>query len=222
MLSMRSSQRGLNIVEIMISLAVLGVLIGLGAPGFAEWLQNQQIRAAAEATLNGLQVARGEAVRRNTPVRFELVSDLSSTCVLSADSLTTPVSVSWVVSLADPTGACDATTDSGQIPSPAGRILQRRTSAEGSPNAVARSVFMPSPPAFPVAQAASTVTFAALGNVIANADGTPSINKIDLTNNKIGPNASRPLRLVINAGGSIRMCDPSLAASDTRGCPAFP
>jgi len=58
-LSMRSSQRGLNIVEIMISLVVLGVLIGLGAPGFAEWLQNQQIRAAAEATLNGLQVARG-------------------------------------------------------------------------------------------------------------------------------------------------------------------
>jgi len=58
-LNMRSSQRGLNIIEIMISLAVLGVLIGLGAPGFAEWLQNQQIRAAAEATLNGLQVARG-------------------------------------------------------------------------------------------------------------------------------------------------------------------
>jgi len=62
------------------------VLISLGAPGFAEWLQNQQIRAAAEATLNGLQVARGEAVRSNTPVRFQLVSDLTSTCVLASDS----------------------------------------------------------------------------------------------------------------------------------------
>ena len=117
---MRSFQRGFTIIEVMISLVVIGVLLALGAPGFIEWLQNQQIRAAAEATLNGLQVARGEAVRRNTPVRFQLVSDLTSTCILSSDSPTTPVSVSWVVSLADPTGACDAVTDSGQSPSPAG------------------------------------------------------------------------------------------------------
>ena len=222
MLSMRASQRGFTIIEVMISLVVLGVLLALGAPGFVEWLQNQQIRAAAEATLNGLQVARAEAVRRNTPVRFQLVSDLTSTCVLASASVTAPVSVSRVISLADPTGACDATTDSGQSPSPAGRILQRRTSAEGSPNAVAISVFVPTPPAAPTPQAASTVTFAALGNVIANADGTPSIVKIDVTNPKVSPSAMRPLRLVVNSGGSIRMCDPSLAASDTRGCPAFP
>jgi len=221
-LSIRTSQRGFTIIEVMITLAVIGVLLGLGAPGFIEWLQNQQIRAAAEATLNGLQVARGEAVRRNTPVRFQLVSDLTSSCVLASDSVSAPVSVSWVVSLADPTGACDATTDSGQPVPPPGRILQRRTSAEGSPNAVARSVFVPSPPAAPAAQAASTVTFAALGNVVANADGTPSIVKIDVTNPNVSPTAMRALRLVVNSGGSIRMCDPALAASDTRGCPAFP
>jgi type IV fimbrial biogenesis protein FimT len=219
---MRTSQRGFTIVEVMISLVVLGVLIGLGAPGFVEWLQNQQIRAAAEATLNGLQVARGEAVRRNTPVRFQLVSDLTSGCVLASDSVSAPVSVSWVVSLADPTGACDATTDSGQSPSPAGRILQRRTSAEGSPNAVATSVFVPSPPAAPAPQAASTVTFAALGNVVANADGTPSVVKIDVTNPKVSPSAMRPLRIIINSGGSTRMCDPALASPEPRGCPAFP
>jgi len=83
-------------------------------------------------------------------------------------------------------------------------------------------VFVPSPPAAPAAQAASTVTFAALGNVVANADGTPSIVKIDVTNPNVSPTAMRALRLVVNSGGSIRMCDPALAASDTRGCPAFP
>ena len=217
---MRTSQRGFTIVEIMISLVVLGVLIGLGAPGFVEWLQNQQIRAAAEATLNGLQVARGEAVRRNAPVRFQLVSDLTSTCVLASDSVTAPVSVSWVVSLADPAGACDAITDSGQPVPPPGRILQRRTSAEGSPNARATSVFVPSPPG-PPAQAASTVTFAALGNVIANADATPSINKIDMTNINV-TGATRPLRIIVSSGGSVRMCDPALALPEPRGCPAFP
>jgi type IV fimbrial biogenesis protein FimT len=216
---MRSSQRGFTIIEVMISLVVLGVLIALGAPGFVEWLQNQQIRAAAEATLNGLQVARGEAVRRNSPVRFQLVSDLTSSCVLSSDSLTTPVSVSWVVSLADPTGKCDTKADPAD---PANvQIVQSRTSAEGSPNAQARSVFVPSPPVAPDPVAASTVTFAALGNVIANADGSKSINKIDMTNINV-TGATRPLRIIISSGGSVRMCDPSLAPPEPRGCPAFP
>jgi len=219
-LNMRTSQRGFSLIEVMISLVVLGVLIGLGAPGFVEWLQNQQIRAAAEATLNGLQVARGEAVRRNTPVRFQLVSDLTSTCVLSSDSPTTPVSVSWVVSLADPSGKCDTKADPAN-PANA-QIVQSRTSAEGSPNARATSVFVPSPPAGPTPQAASTVTFAALGNVIANADATPSIVKIDVTNPNISPSAMRALRIIINSGGSVRMCDPSLALPEPRGCPAFP
>lgn len=220
MLSVRASQRGLNLIEVMISLVVLSVLIGLGAPGFVEWLQNQQIRAAAEATLNGLQVARGEAVRRNTPVRFQLVSDLTSSCVLSSDALTEPVSVSWVVSLADPTGKCDTKADPAD-PANA-QIVQSRTSAEGSPNALATSVFVPSPPAAPTPQAASTVTFAALGNVVANADGTKSIVKIDVTNPKVSPGAMRALRIIINSGGSTRMCDPSLALPEPRGCPAFP
>jgi len=217
-LSRRTSQRGLNIIEIMISLVVLGVLIGLGAPGFVEWLQNQQIRAAAEATLNGLQVARGEAVRSNTPVRFQLVSDLTSTCVLASDSVTAPVSVSWVVSLRDPTGKCDTKADPADPANP--QIVQSRTSAEGSPNARATSVFVPSPPG-PPAQAASTVTFAALGNVVANADATPGINKIDMTNINV-TGATRPLRIIVSSGGSVRMCDPALALPEPRGCPAFP
>jgi type IV fimbrial biogenesis protein FimT len=219
-LSMRASQRGLNLIEVMISLVVLGVLISLGAPGFVEWLQNQQIRAAAEATLNGLQVARGEAVRRNTPVRFQLVSDLTSSCVLSSDAMDTPVSVSWVVSLADPTGKCDTKADPADPANP--QIVQSRTSAEGSPNALATSVFVPSPPAPPTPQAASTVTFAALGNVVANADATKSIVKIDVTNPKVSPGAMRALRIIINSGGSTRMCDPALALPEPRGCPAFP
>ena len=40
------------------------------------WLQNTQIRTAGEAILNGLQLARAEAVRRN--VNVELRMDLSS------------------------------------------------------------------------------------------------------------------------------------------------
>jgi type IV fimbrial biogenesis protein FimT len=221
-LNPRLTPRGFTLVEVLISIAVLGVLIALGVPGFGEWLQNQQIRAAADATLNGLQVARGEAVRRNAPVRFVLVSDLTSNCILPSDPLGTPAPLSWVVSLDDPTGACDAVTFKDEVPAPPVRILQRRTNAEGSPNSLATVAFVPAPPAAPVAQAANTVTFSPLGNVIANADASKSIVRIDVTNPSVAAGAVRPLRIAVNPGGSARMCDPALAASDPRGCPAWP
>jgi len=34
--------------------------------------------------------------------------------------------------------------------------------------------------------------------------------------------ATRPLRIIVTSGGSTRMCDPSLAPPEPRGCPAFP
>jgi type IV fimbrial biogenesis protein FimT len=47
-------------------------MVSLAAPGFMIWIQNTQIRTAAEAVLNGLQTTRAEAVRRNEQVTFSL------------------------------------------------------------------------------------------------------------------------------------------------------
>jgi type IV fimbrial biogenesis protein FimT len=62
-------QRGMTLVEVMIALTVLAILILMALPSFNEALQNQQLRAASEGVLNGLQTARGEAIRRNLPVQ---------------------------------------------------------------------------------------------------------------------------------------------------------
>ncbi len=70
MLNPRRSVRGFTLIEIMVSLTVLGILLMVALPNFSEWLQNQQLRAASEATLNGLQAARGAAIRRNVLVQF--------------------------------------------------------------------------------------------------------------------------------------------------------
>jgi len=70
MLNRRRSQRGFTLIEIMISLTVLGILLMVALPSFGTWLQNQQLRAASEATLNGLQVARAAAIQRNVLVQF--------------------------------------------------------------------------------------------------------------------------------------------------------
>ena len=84
-------QLGMTIVEIMISLAVLGILLMVALPNFAAWLQNQQLRAATEASLNGLQIARAEAIRRNALVQLVVgpgtgwtVSDAASGAVIQS------------------------------------------------------------------------------------------------------------------------------------------
>ena len=89
--------RGFSLIELMITLAVLGMLLAIGLPNMGTWLQNTQIRNAAESINSGLQFARAEAVKRNTTVRFQLVNDMTNTCQLSTSGK------NWVVSL-------DATT----------------------------------------------------------------------------------------------------------------
>ncbi len=64
--------KGFTLVEIMLALAVMGILVTLAIPNFRSWIQSSQIRTAAESVQNGLQLARAEAAHRNTLVSFSL------------------------------------------------------------------------------------------------------------------------------------------------------
>lgn len=65
-------ERGVTLIEIAVGLAIVALTLTIGMPMMADWLQNLQIRNAAEGIHGGLQVARGEAVRRNAHVEFVL------------------------------------------------------------------------------------------------------------------------------------------------------
>jgi len=194
---MTTAQHGFNIIEVMVTLTVLAVLISLGAPGFSEWLQSQRIRASAEAIVNGMQVARGEAIRQNLPV------------VLGLE----PPTTAWTVCPAT-VSPCDSTTPP---PPAAGSFIQNKSAQEGSGNAK-------------IAQSPNDsilVTFSPLGAVLnQNQDGSKPITQIDVFYDDLGlcsaaGGTKRCLRVVVTAGGSIRMCDPTpgIAAPDPRACP---
>lgn len=65
-------QQGFTLVEMMVTLFVLAILLAVAVPSFRAMLLNFQIRAAAEGLNTGLQLARAEAIRRNTNVIFTL------------------------------------------------------------------------------------------------------------------------------------------------------
>ena len=66
------SNRGFTLVELMITLVIVGILASVALPSFNEFIRRGQIRSASEAVLNAMQLARSEAVKRNELVSFVL------------------------------------------------------------------------------------------------------------------------------------------------------
>jgi len=53
---------GFSLVELMIGIAILGILLALGVPSYTAWIQNTRIRNAAESIQGGIQFdLRGSA-----------------------------------------------------------------------------------------------------------------------------------------------------------------
>jgi type IV fimbrial biogenesis protein FimT len=195
---------GFSLIELMITLAVLGMMFMIALPNMGTWLQNTQIRTSADAMQAGLQLARAEALKRNTTVRFQLVDTLTSACAQSATGR------SWVVSLADTNGLCNV--DASETTAP--QIIQKRSSAEGSPNAVV------------TATGGSSVWFNGLGRTVQPPTAPAALTQINITNpnngackTAAGNEPMRCLRITVNAGGTVRMCDPAVDdATDPRKC----
>ena len=72
MLTADKRQGGFTLIEVMIALTLLALLMGIGVPTFRSWIQNSQVRTAADGVIAGIQLARSEAIRRNKPVEFDL------------------------------------------------------------------------------------------------------------------------------------------------------
>lgn len=69
---LRSSKKGVSLIETLVALVIVSVLLIAGAPSFATFMQNRKIRNATEALHDGLSLAKAEAVRRNTTITFTL------------------------------------------------------------------------------------------------------------------------------------------------------
>lgn len=81
-------QAGLTLIELMVAVLIVSLLMAIGANSYSRWTQNQQVRVAAESILNGMQLARGEAVKRNGNVRFVLGAQSSWVIVEAAGGTT--------------------------------------------------------------------------------------------------------------------------------------
>ena len=68
----RVATLGFTLIELLMGLAIAALLMTLALPSFTSFLRDSEIRSSTESLVNGLKVARSEAVRRNQLVSFTL------------------------------------------------------------------------------------------------------------------------------------------------------
>jgi type IV fimbrial biogenesis protein FimT len=172
--------------------AHFGILLALAMPGFSNWLRNARVRTTAESVQNGLQLARAEAVRRNTPVAS---SRQHHRCRLRPRHCRSELGRQP----RRPERALRHPPSADTDP----RIIQSRSAAEGGAATTIASVHhrlastawgAPRRPAMSISRARD-------GEACLE-DGGPV----------------RCLRVVVSLGGQIRMCDPALPDGDAQAC----
>ena len=61
-------QRGFTVIELMIAIMILGVLVTIAAPSFAEILKQNRLAAQTNSIIASLNYARGETINQGTDV----------------------------------------------------------------------------------------------------------------------------------------------------------
>lgn len=188
--------QGFTLLEILIALTIFLGLFALAVPNFRTAVQNNHIRSSADSLLSGVRLAKSEAMKNNSRIRFFLVSSLDNTCSLSSSGRY------WIVSKDSPAGACDSAPSSAVAP----RIIQKGQISDVSSNLVVNG------------SARSQLTFNGQGFVTTNPDSTFSLMDIAVSSGKLTTSEQTTYKVIVSNAGRIKMCRPSLPAGDPKSC----
>jgi len=113
----KKAAQGFTLVELMVTVSVLAIVLGVGVPGFQELIQNNRMTVSVNDMVTDLNLARSEAVKRGSSVTLCRRNDAGTACNASGNWLS-----GWIIFI-DPDG--DGTVDTGE------QIIRVRGSLKG-------------------------------------------------------------------------------------------
>lgn len=84
-----ATPRGVTLVELMVSLAVLAILSTIAAPSFVDFLDRGRVRGAADGVVSLISQARAEAVENDLDVSIAMAGSGTAWC-MGGHSATVP------------------------------------------------------------------------------------------------------------------------------------
>jgi type IV fimbrial biogenesis protein FimT len=212
MLKMAHRSSGFTAIEMMIALAIMGILVSLAIPSFTTYIDNTKVKTTAQSFLSGVQSARSEALRRNSPVDF-IVTDTAYPALIANH-----VTLGQVI----PDGSIVANSNASNwvvlAPTinpddnlPINVFVEGKLGAEGSGRNTAAVL--------PIAVTGTTGTIRFNNFGATTLAAAASFQFSNPNGGQCAPAGPiRCMTVLIAIGGGARICDPAVAAGDTRAC----
>jgi type IV fimbrial biogenesis protein FimT len=126
--------RGFTLFELMLVLAIAGVLVGIGIPSLTQFIRSSQLTSAANDMLTAVHLARAEAVKRRLPTRM---------CFTTTPNAATPAcngngTQGWVVWVDDADPDAAHANDGNGVVNANEPILLRHEALPGAINLVSK------------------------------------------------------------------------------------
>jgi len=72
--ALSSAQRGFTLIEVIIVMAIMAIVAGIGITSFADWRNKQAVNSATQALMSHLKQARVKAVADNRSISVKFTS----------------------------------------------------------------------------------------------------------------------------------------------------
>lgn len=97
---LRMSSSGFTLIELMVTIAVLAIIVGLAAPSISTQLANQRVKSTTATLANALKEAKVESIIRRQDVTLSYNSSSTPKVIMMTipDLTTNPSSVSTIAS----------------------------------------------------------------------------------------------------------------------------
>jgi len=73
----RESEKGFTLIEVMVTIAILGILIATASPGISSLLPNYRLKSATQDLFTNMQSAKMQAIKANSnyTITFDAIND---------------------------------------------------------------------------------------------------------------------------------------------------
>lgn len=122
---MKAKNTGFTLIEMMFTVIVLAVLLGVGVPNFRDFLRNSRISGAANDLLADVSLARTEAIKRRLAVGLCSSADPLDADPECVDPDDAGEFRGWIVFVDDPNPLVDVGTDADALRNNGEEILRR-------------------------------------------------------------------------------------------------
>ena len=204
----QSAQGGFTLIELLVTITIFGVMLAIAIPNLTSWLLTTKARSVSEFYMDGLSLARRQAVSHNAASRISFTANANTG------------QMDWQVDICFPVPGTPCSAQSGVWSTPAAAAPGDPQGGAGYKSVVRVADSLPTTDVLqPTLQpdGASQIYFTSLGWV----DTTVPNN---LTQMRFDPTTAYahdvpPAAVAITLGGMATKCNPTVPATDSRACP---